>query len=61
MLVLNQITTNDLDNEKALNAYTDVKVITFNKDKIDDFNTKIIKNIVKHNQTVYEFCNTLSC
>jgi dethiobiotin synthetase len=42
MLVLNQITTNDLDNEKALNAYTDVKVITFNKDKIDDFNTKII-------------------
>jgi dethiobiotin synthetase len=42
MLVLNQITPNSLDNAKALSAYTDVDVVVFNKDKLGDFNTKIL-------------------
>ncbi|CAC9609508.1 Dethiobiotin synthase BioD (EC 6.3.3.3) [uncultured Gammaproteobacteria bacterium] len=45
MLVLNQITSNNLDNEEALSAYTDVEVVTFNKEKIDDFNAKVINLI----------------
>jgi dethiobiotin synthetase len=42
MLVLNQITPNNLDNAKALSAYVDVDVMVFNKDKLGDFNTKVL-------------------
>lgn len=42
MLVLNQIIPNNLDNVKALSAYTDVDVVVFNKDKVCDFNTKVL-------------------
>ena len=42
MLVLNQITLNNLDNARALSAYTDVDVVVFNKDKLGDFNTKLL-------------------
>jgi hypothetical protein len=37
-----QITPNSLDNAKALSAYTDADVVVFNKDKLGDFNTKIL-------------------
>ncbi|CAB5499957.1 Dethiobiotin synthase BioD (EC [Bathymodiolus thermophilus thioautotrophic gill symbiont] len=42
MLVLNQITPNDLGNEEALKAYTDIEVVTFNQNKIGNFNTKVM-------------------
>ncbi|SMM98192.1 Dethiobiotin synthetase [uncultured Candidatus Thioglobus sp.] len=42
MLVLNQFDTNHLDNATALRAYTDVKVVVFNKDKLDAFNAKVL-------------------
>lgn len=41
MLILNQINPNNLDNAKALSAYTEVEVVVFNKDRLDDFNAKI--------------------
>ncbi len=42
MLVLNQIMPNNLDNAKAISCYTDVDVVTFNKDKKSDFDAKIL-------------------
>ncbi len=42
ILVLNQITPNNLDNAKALSAYTDVDVVVFNKDNLDGFNAKVL-------------------
>lgn len=47
MLVLNQITPNNLDNNKALSAYTDVDIVVFNKDKISDFNAKVLELICR--------------
>ncbi|MBA5248817.1 Dethiobiotin synthetase [hydrothermal vent metagenome] len=44
MLILNQITPNNLDNAKALSAYTEAEVVVFNKDKLDDFNTKVMQS-----------------
>ncbi|WXU00571.1 MAG: ATP-dependent dethiobiotin synthetase BioD 1 [Catillopecten margaritatus gill symbiont] len=41
MLVLNQITPNNLGNAQALSAYTDIEVVTFNKSKLGDFNAKV--------------------
>lgn len=42
MLVLNQVFPNELDNEKALNAYTDVKILSFCNNNISDFYKKIV-------------------
>ncbi len=42
MLVLNQITPNNLDNGKAIRNYTDVDVIIFNKGNPDDFSAKVL-------------------
>lgn len=42
MLVLNQVTSNNLNNAQALKAYTEVEVVVFNKSKLNDFNTKVI-------------------
>ncbi len=42
MLILNQITPNSLDNAKALSAYTEVEVVIFNKDRLNDFNAKVM-------------------
>jgi dethiobiotin synthetase len=42
MLVLNQITPNDLGNDEALRAYTDVEVVTFNTRQLDGFNAKVL-------------------
>jgi len=37
MLVLNQMSVNSLDNAKEIQAYTDVKVVVFHKDNLDEF------------------------
>jgi len=37
MLVLNQMSANNLDNVQALQTYTDVKVVVFHKDNQDEF------------------------
>ncbi|TEU20706.1 MAG: dethiobiotin synthase [Gammaproteobacteria bacterium] len=37
MLVLNQMSANNLDNVQAIQAYTDTGVVVFNKDNEDDF------------------------
>lgn len=37
MLVLNQMTTNNLDNAQALSAYTDVKIMVFNERLENEF------------------------
>ncbi|SMN13153.1 Dethiobiotin synthetase [Bathymodiolus heckerae thiotrophic gill symbiont] len=42
MLVLNRIIPNDLNNAQALNAYTDVAIVTFSEDKLNDFNAKVL-------------------
>lgn len=42
MLVLNQITPNNLDNAKLLSTYTDVDVVIFNTDKMGEFNAKVL-------------------
>ncbi len=42
MLVLNQMVVNNLDNDKALRNYTDIDVVVFNKDNINDFNAKVL-------------------
>ncbi len=42
MLVLNQINPNHLENDKALNAYTEATVVVFNKNNMMDFSAKIL-------------------
>jgi hypothetical protein len=42
ILVLHQITPNNLDNAQALRAYTDVDVVVFNKDNLHGFNAKVL-------------------
>jgi len=37
MLILNQMSANNLDNVQAIQAYTDIKVVAFHKDNEDDF------------------------
>jgi len=37
MLVLNQMSVNNLDNAQAIQAYTDAKVVVFHKDNQDEF------------------------
>ena len=37
MLVLNQMSANNLDNVQALQSYTDVKVLVFHKDNQHEF------------------------
>ncbi len=37
MLVLNQMSANNLDNAQAIQTYTDVKVVVFHKDNQDEF------------------------
>jgi len=46
MLVLNQMTSNNLDNAQAIRRYTEVNVVVFNKDNQDDF-VKAALNLVK--------------
>ena len=43
MLVLNQISTNNLNNAQAIQAYTDVRVVVFNKDNEDGFAKTILE------------------
>ncbi|MDC9714571.1 MAG: dethiobiotin synthase [Gammaproteobacteria bacterium] len=42
MLVLNQIRPNDLNNAKALSAYTDVAIVSFNESELSDFNARVL-------------------
>lgn len=42
LLVLNQITANNLDNAQALSAYTEVEVVVFNQNRLGDFNAKVV-------------------
>lgn len=41
LLVLNQMTLNDLGNAKALSAYTEVEVVVFSEHRLDDFNAQV--------------------
>jgi len=41
MIVLNQITTNSLDNNKAISAYTKVPVVSFSEDNLKSFEDDI--------------------
>ena len=41
MLVLNQVRPNELENDRALSAYTDVKIVTYCKNDISGFYQKI--------------------
>jgi len=42
MLVLNQMSANNLDNAKAIQAYTDVRVVVFHKDNRDEFSKTVL-------------------
>jgi len=46
MLVLNQISTSNLNNAQAIQAYTDVRVVVFHKDNEEGF-TKTILELVE--------------
>ncbi|MDG2353994.1 MAG: dethiobiotin synthase [Gammaproteobacteria bacterium] len=43
MLVLNQMSANNLNNAQAIQAYTDARVVVFNKDNEDGFVKKILE------------------
>lgn len=47
MIVLNQVTKNKLDNKQAIQSYTKIPVLEFNKSKPNDFNEKAKELIYK--------------